>query len=523
MMQRLAVLVFLALLSGCAAGPNYHKPDLPAGPDWVEAAGQPQADAASDAPWWLILGDDRLNALMDKALAGNLNVQVALARIKEAQAGQGGATAQLLPNSTGQLVMDRANQSTGYHFLDQNQLQANANITWELDFLGGNRRELAARTAEKDAAYLNRDAVLLGMTVEVARAYVQLRGAVAQIKVLQTNIATQSEMLHLTTLRRQFGLSSALDVSQADGQVSATKADLHPLLSLRAQARHRLELLLGGLPGSLPELDAIDTALEPPQAKLILESPGSVLVKRPDVALAERQLAAAVNRQGVSRAALLPKFNLAALLGTISANPDNELFMSGQTFSVGGSVLQPLIDFGRIKAQIRASDARAQAQLANLKQCALTALSEVETALAAYLNTENRRKDLIDTEAKAEETLRLSRKLFLDGLGPFLNVLDAQRGLLRAQMARTQADAEVVRAIVDLQSAMGGSTFVEKPLPDTNDPPLIEISWPEKLHSALDGSPRPAPGAFFPLRKYADQRNLEATALTAMIRENDHA
>jgi len=525
MMQRLAVLIFLALISGCAAGPNYHKPDLPAGQVWVEAGGQEPSDALSDTPWWLILGDDRLNALMDKALAGNLNVQVALARIKEAQAGQGGAVAQLLPNSSGQLALDRANPSTGYHFLDQNQLQADLNITWEIDLLGGNRRELEARTAEKDAAYLNRDAVLLGMTVEVARAYVQLRNAVAQIKVIQTNIATQSDMLHLTTLRKQFGLSSALDVAQAAGQVSATQAELHPLLTLRAQARHRLEVLLGGLPGSLPELDAIDTAMEPPQAKLVLASPGSVLVRRPDVALAERQLAATVARQGVSRAALLPRFSLAAMLGTLSANPDNELFMSGQAFSVGGSVLQPLIDFGRIKAQIRASDARAEAQLANLKQCALTALSEVETALAMYFNSENRRKDLIDTEAKAEETLRLSRKLFLDGLGPFLNVLDAQRGLLRAQLARTDADATVVRAIVDLQSAMGGSTFVEKPLPDKNDPPLIDISAPGKLHSALGGLPfagkAPAsPLVWFPQREYAGVRDLDATALTAITGGN---
>ncbi|MBF0514170.1 MAG: TolC family protein, partial [Desulfovibrionaceae bacterium] len=190
-----------------------------------------------------------------------------------------------------------------------------------------------------------------------------------------------------------------------------------------------------------------------------------------------------------SRAAWLPRLSLSALLGTLSASPENLLFMSGQAYSVGGSVLQPLIDFGRIKAQIRASDARAQAQLANLQQHALTALSEVETALSAYFNAENRRRDLVDTEAKAAETLRLSRKLFLDGLGPFLNVLDAQRGLLRAQLARTGADAEVVRAIVDLQSAMGGSTYADKPLPDANDPPLFQLSPPEKSHSALDGSP----------------------------------
>ncbi|MBF0482154.1 MAG: TolC family protein, partial [Desulfovibrionaceae bacterium] len=283
MTQRLAVLGFLVLLCGCAAGPNYRKPELPAGSDWVEAAGR-QAETPGDQPWWLVLGDARLNALMDKALAGNLNVKAAQARIKEAQAGEGGAQAQLMPNVNGQLVAARANPSTGYHFQDQNQLQANLNISWEIDLFGAGRRELEARMAEKDAAYLNRDAVLLGMTVEVARAYAQLCNAAAQIKVLRTNIETQSEMLTLTTLRKQYGLSSALEVAQAAGQVSATKADLHPLLSLRAQARHRLELLLGGLPGSLPELDAIDAGLEPPQTKLVLASPGSVLVRRPDVA-----------------------------------------------------------------------------------------------------------------------------------------------------------------------------------------------------------------------------------------------
>ena len=498
-MQRLGILILLALVSGCMAGPNYRKPDLPAGKQWVELDGNEVAKEPSDQPWWLILGDDRLNALMDKALTGNLDVQVALARIKEARAGQSGAVAQLLPNSSGELTGARVEPSTGYNFQTQNQFQANLNISWEIDLLGGNRRELQARTAETDAAYLNRDAVLLEMTVDVARAYVQLRNAVAQIKVLEANIATQSETLRLTTLRQQYGLGSALEVSQAARQVSATKADLNPLLSARAQARHRLEVLLGGLPGSLPELDEVTTGIEPPQTKVVLDSPANVLVKRPDVALAERQLAAAVARQGVSRAAWLPRFNLAVLLGTMTANPDNLLFETGQTSSLGGTVTQPLLDFGRIKAQIRATDARSEAQLANLKQRSLTALSEVETALAQYANSEHRRMDLIDTEAKSEETLRLSRKLYLDGLGQFLNVLDAQREVLASQLARTDSDAAVVQAIVDLQSAMGGSTFPEKPLPSKNDPPLMQISLPEKINTTYPANgPANAPATPHP-------------------------
>lgn len=494
-MQRFAVLIIVALLSGCMAGPNYHKPDLPANPEWVEADGR-TAEAGSDQPWWLILGDQRLNALMDKALAGNLDLRIALARIKEAQAGRSGAVAQLLPNSSGQLTAAQVEPSTGYHFQPQNQLQATLNISWEIDLLGGNRRELEARTAEKDAAFLNRDAVLLDMTVEVARAYVQMGNAEAQIRVLTANIATQSEMLRLTTLRKQYGLGSALEVSQADRQVSATRANLHPLLSLQAQARHRLEVLLGLLPGQLPELDAVAAGpagptgpagpigIVPPQSALVLASPALVLVRRPDVALAERQLAAAVARQGVSRAAWLPRISLSTVLGVMSASPNNLFFESGQSSSLGGAVTQPLLDFGRIKAQIRVSDAQSEAQLANLEKRSLTALSEVETALAAYRNSENRRKDLIDTEAKAEETLRLSRQLYLDGLGEFLNVLDAQREVLTAQLARTQADAEEVRALVDLQSAMGGSTFADKPLPSKTDPPLMVISLPQKAEAA---------------------------------------
>jgi len=490
-MRRYFVLIFLSLLTGCMAGPNYHKPALPAGQTWVEAGGQQPADAPSDQPWWLILGDVRLNSLMDKALAGNQDVAVALARIKESLAGQGGAVAQLLPNSKGDLQAARTQPSTGYHFENQNQLQANLNISWEIDLLGGNRRELEARTAEKDAAYLNRDAVLLDMTVEVARAYVQLRSSLAQIKVLESNIGIQNEILRLTTIRHQEGLGTALEVLQAARQVSASQADLHPLLTLRSQAKRRLEVLLGQLPGALPELDEVEAGIEPPQAKLVLTSPGSVLVNRPDVALAERQLAAAVARQGVSRAAWLPRFSLAALLGTMSASPDNLFFISGQTFTLGGAVTQTLLDFGRIKAQIRASDARSEAQLANLRKCSLTALSEVEVALAAYFNSEHRRKDLADTETKAAETLRLSRLRYQDGLGQFLNVLDAERELLAAQLARTRADAEVVRAIVDLHSAMGGTTFTDKPEPSKTDPPLFEISWPQKRTAARPAKDTP--------------------------------
>ena len=464
------------------AGPNYHKPDLPTAKGWVEATDNTPVEAApSETPWWTVLGDETLNALENRALAGNLDVKMALARIKEAQAGQRGAAAELLPNSSGQISRANTQPNTGYGFKPQIQTQENLNISWEIDLLGGNRRELEARIAEREAAVLNRDAALLIMSVEVARAYVGLRDAAGQIAVLQANIASEKEMLRLTELRAQYGLGSELEVAQAGRELATTEANLPPLLTARAKSRHQLELLLGEMPGQVKELDQITTGVSVPEAKVVLASPGSLLTRRPDVAIAERQLAAAVARQGVSRAAWLPRISLSALLGNIVTNPANAIYPTGQSWALGAAASQTFLDFGRIASQIRASDARAQAALANLKKSALTAFSEVETALAAYVNAGQRAKDLAETEVRAQKAFDLSRSLYLDGLGEFLNVLDAQRELLLAQQTRQAGEAAVAQSVVDLESAMGGTTFPEKPVPDKKDLPLMMLSIPQKL------------------------------------------
>ena len=492
-MKRLFIVFLLPLLAGCMAGPNYRKPDLPTAKNWVEATDKTPVEgkaAPSAGPWWTVLGDETLNALEQRALVGNLDVRMALARIKEARAGQIGAVANLLPNSSGQLSHVYTQPNSGYGYKPQTQTQENLSISWEIDLLGGNRRELEARIAEREAALLNRDSALLIMSVELARTYVQLRDAVGQITVLQANIDSEKEIVRLTTLRAQYGLGSDLEVAQAGRQLASTEAGLPPLFAARAKARYQLELLLGELPGTVKELDQIATGVSVPEAKVVLAAPGDLLVRRPDVAIAERRLAAAVARQGVTRAEWLPRISLSALLGNIFTFPPNSVYPVGETWMLGAQATQTLLDFGRIASEIRVSDARADQALINLKQCSLTAFAEVETALAAYGNSGKRLSALTETEAKAQKAFDLSRQLYLDGLGQFLDVLDAQRELLAAQQTRQAAEASVVGSIIDLESAMGGATFAEKPEPDLKkDPPLMMLSVPQKIDPSLSNEP----------------------------------
>jgi multidrug efflux system outer membrane protein len=169
------------------------------------------------------------------------------------------------------------------------------------------------------------------------------------------------------------------------------------------------------------------------------------------------------------------------MLGNIFTDPANAIYPAGQSWQLGAAASQTLLDFGRIASDIRVSDARAEEALTNLKQRALTAFSEVETALATYVNSGQRLADLTETETKAQKAFDLSRSLYLDGLGEFLNVLDAQRELLMAQQTRQAAEAAVVQSIVDLESAMGGTTFPEKPQPAKDKLPLMMLSVPQKL------------------------------------------
>src|SRR5215470_6207350 len=315
----------LVLAAGCAVGPNYHRPQVPVPPSWVESPGRAGREGAAPLEtWWTAFHDRVLDRLIDRAVAGNLDLKIAAARIREARAAARIAASAALPQIAVEGSYARVSRSdavppfkgapaegSSFGPRDQNVFQAGFDATWEIDVFGGVRRDKERALAEAQAAEESRRDVLVTLLADVARNYVELRAAQQQILILDATVRSEQDTLGLTRARQEAGLGTELDVARAQGLLS-TNAALRPALERsERQALYRLGVLLGGPPGALvSELEApapipsADGALPP-------TLPSELLSRRPDLRRAERTLAAATASVGVARADLFPRFLIA--------------------------------------------------------------------------------------------------------------------------------------------------------------------------------------------------------------------
>ena len=456
-------------------GPNYRQPELPRLREWTEAPANATTPDAGEA-WWLPFGDPVLDRLMLIGLAENQDVRIALARIREARALVGGAEAELLPSADGSISVSRQGRSYD-GATTHNVFEAMFLPTWEIDLFGGTRRRIQSATAQTAAAYARRDAVVLTLTAEIARAYVDFLDAEEALRITRDTLGNQQENVDITSVRYEAGLTNALDVTQAERQLLATRSELPRFTAIQAEALHRLERLLGTTPGGLDDLLPQPAPLPPvPQADIVLSSPDAVLVNRPDIRLAENLLQAAVADQGVARADWLPRISLSALFGTRDVDPESFFLRSGRSWEVSGSLFQTIFDFGRIDARIQAADARADAQVADLRRVVLLAYAEVETSLASYVQREQRLRDLAAALVKSRETLELARERYVAGLSGFLDVVDAQRVVFQVELEQAVGRADVARSFISLETALGGATFADLPEPDADRLPVFIFS-----------------------------------------------
>ncbi len=460
---------FVALV-GCAVGPDYVRPDPPAVGDWNAPLEGGLAGAAADdaqlARFWSVLDDPLLSDLVERAIAGNLDLAEARARVREARARRGAARAGLLPSLEGSAATNRSHSAgeAGGSFAgvstggggDRSLYQAGLDASWELDLFGGQRRELEAATASLEASEEDLRAVHVSLTSEVALGYVELRALQERLALASANLAAQSETYQIAGWRAEAGLTTALDVEQARAELEQTRAALPSLESALAAANHRLAVLCGEPPGAL--LGLLATPRPPPIAPLAVAVgvPADTLLRRPDVRRAERQLAAETARVGVATAARYPSVSLVGSIG-LDALAGSELFASGAGGSAFASSLrQTIFDFGRRSAQVTVEDARREQALARFQAALLGALEEVENALVAYVREQQRRQALAEAAGAAERAATLSRDLYTSGLVDFENVLVAQRSVVTLQDQLAVSNADVTSNLVRLYKALGG-------------------------------------------------------------------
>ena len=449
--MRRAVAAFAALALAACAGPRAGPPGaatvvLP--PAWRTALGPGEPIRAN---WWRAFGDPALTALVEQGLADNDDLAIAAARVEQARASARLARAQRSPDIGANLPASQARTIDAFgNPYGAFGASPEVTVSYDLDLFGRLRAGSAAARAQLLAGQGARDAVRLAVAGSIATGYITLRALDLRLEVARQTLAARGEALRIARRRAETGYTSNLELRQAEGEYHATE-QLVPQAQLAiARQEDALALLVGRAPGPIPRGLPLDRLRPPPVPDGL---PADLLRRRPDLFQAEQALVAADRTLDVSRAALLPDVSLTGsagvLFSTVLANPVG-------VFSLGGSVLAPIFDGGRRRAGVEASTAaRDQAAFA-YRRAALSAFRDVDDALAGVLRSGQQATALGGQRDVLAAALRNASNRYRAGYSGYIDQLDAQRGLLTAQLALVQASADRLNAYVALYQALGG-------------------------------------------------------------------
>lgn len=464
-----ATIVVGGALYGCAAGPDYRRPSLSLDKNFVNVgATSTDAGAVGDdlKRFWHGFGDATLDGLVDRAIAANGDIRVAQARLQEARANEGVADADGLPTVGAQADATRA-VIPKYEFPTLSRknrtysgYDASFVANWELDLFGRAKRGREAAAAVTSATEAGLAAAYVSVSADTARYYLTLRGLQERCRVTEDSLANQRESRRITRARFDAGRATQLDVARANELVESTEAILpalqasidlaiYRLATLTAQSPRAMQDLLAK-PAPLPGLPVTDLA------KLPVGTPEGWLMRRPDLIAAERQVAAATANIGVARADLFPRVTLSGLLGLASGGLSTLTQSDSLLYSAGAGMSWTLLDFGRIRGRIGASEARAQQALASYEQAVALALEETEGAMAQFTRNTQRVGKLAQAARSADEAVKLARLRYETGVTDFLAVLDAEREALSTQDQLAQSRSDTATALVAVYRSLGG-------------------------------------------------------------------
>jgi multidrug efflux system outer membrane protein len=455
-MRSLFVTSIAALLSACAVGPDYAAPATAATP-FVQAQAAGVAEQPFEAAWWEQFQDPVLDELVERALTNDLDLRIALARVEEARAYFGAARRDRWPGVSTEAARSRSNQQLPGFTAERAEIDSydvGFATLWELDLFGRVRRGAQAAGAQADAAVADlRDAQVL-VAAEVARNYIELRGAQKRLSVARQNLGYQQETLDLTRVRLELGRGSELDVASAAARLAATEATIPPLVAAEAVAANRLAVLLGERPGALADQLAY-REVAPHLTTLAVDSPAALLQRRPDIRAAERELAAATARIGVAKADLFPRLTLSGFIGFVAGDADNLGESESRAWSVTPVLSWAGFDRGTW-ARVTVAEARAGAALASYELAVLRALEETENAFATYGTHRQRLQSVVEQAMASRTAAELARIQYREGALDFLRLLDAERTLLQAEDEVAAAEADLNAAVVLIYKALGG-------------------------------------------------------------------
>ena len=466
--RRAGTALVALLLAGCATGPDYHKPALAMPAAWTTEApwreGRPD-DGAAKGRWWLRYGDPVLDGLQDRALENSPTLSLASARLTQAQSTLEAALASRYPqlglNLRGTRQRISANRPlTNYNASNfatvQNDALASLSVNYETDLFGRVESSIAvaAAAAQQSGADLENVRLLLG--ADLATAYFNLRSVDTELDVVARSVALQRRALDLASSRHDLGAVSGLDVAQQQALLDTTLTQVDLLKRQRAQFEHALGTLTGaGAPLFALAPRAPDAAL--PQVPAVpVGVPSDLLERRPDVAAAERAVAAANAQIGIANAAFYPSITLGATLGTQSRALGTLFDAPSLLWSLGASLAQPLFDAGRIRANLAGAEAGYDATIANYRRVVLTAMQEVEDGITGMASLERAHAQAMRASDSAAKVLDLATARYEGGVASYLDLISAQQSLLNAQRQQAQLLGQRLLVSVFLVKALGG-------------------------------------------------------------------
>jgi multidrug efflux system outer membrane protein len=474
----------LVVAAGCTVGPDYVRPEnsLPGGWHSRLEGGlmENPIDPNTLATWWTRLGDTQLSGLIERAVAGNLDLATARSRVRESRARRSVASGALFPtlNAAGSATSSRTDTNAGPDTSGQ-VYSANFDAGWEMDFFGGIRRSVEAANADLQASEENLHDVLVSLLAETALNYVEVRTFQARLAAAEASLKTQSETYDLTRWLSQAGLEDELAMYQARYNLENTRSQIPTLRSGLEEAMNRLAVLLGETPGNLAGELEKPQAIPVPPAEVAVGVPADMIRHRPDVRRAERELAAQTARVGVATANLYPQLTLNGSIGLETLSLTEPSSQRSQTVSGGPRFSWAIFD-PTVRPNIEVQSALQEQALISYRAAVLGSLEEVEAALIEYAQEQQRRDNLQQATEAAQAAAGLAQDKYQAGLTDFSNVLDAERSLLSFQDQLAQSNGTVTSNLIRLYKALGGGWTSMEDTSATADRGTVLISGENK-------------------------------------------
>ena len=503
--------MFVTALAGCAVGPNYHTPKIPT-PDGYAAAGNtatasgaPSGPGTAAAPvdlaaWWHVLKDTELDSLIARAVSGNPDVLIALDRLQAARTYEAAIVGTMLPEAGASISGGRGTGSDVTRSRTASAVRAGDNAAglkqvnvvggfdaiWELDFFGKYRRELQAVRYDTESTRAARNAVLVSVIANTARAYVDLRGLQVRASVLNAAIGVLRESLRIVNIRYERGITNELDVTLATRELATLEAQAAPLAAQVQAAEYTIATLLGVYPEEMIG-ELAPTAMVPAVPGAVGTGlPVDLLRRRPDVQQAERELAGATARIGIATANLFPSLAISGAIGFQRQQAPGLETIGEHIYSYGAGAAWPLLDFGQLDAQVEVADLQTRALLVNYKKTIQGAVREVDTNIGLYGAEQVSLGKLETALVASQRAVTLANERYERGLTDYLNVVDAERQEYDIEEQYTAAQVVVAEEFIELFRSLGGGWENYQSLPPIHRPEPAIIAMFQRVLSRDD-------------------------------------